>query len=275
MSKQSISQRVLLAGALFLCCCAPSQKQEQKAFSGSNKPEGTEKVSTAELRRLYEAAKSQYERRAVCLRAIDEGLIRRGAPVSAIDEIFGTRFASDLPTEEEAIRKSWILFAEQFSPPPAPNGQVTIAIGYVGWYMAFAYDRGGAIQNYFLTNLHKGMSSYEQVKEKSSVAELKRLYEDAKSEHERRAICLRAIDEGVIQVSGPQRVSTIDEIFGTRFASDLPTRKERLRSTSVNFTSALPGQDKSQAAANTGWFLAVKYDYNGDISNYYLTNIHD
>jgi len=83
---------------------------------------------------------------------------------------------------------------------------------------------------------------------------------------------LRAIDEGTIR-SGA-RVSVIDEIFGTRFASDLPTRKEALRSASIDFTPSVSSPDKSQAAANVGWFLVVDYAYDGNIEGYYLTNLH-
>src|SRR6266853_2033739 len=143
MNKQSVMPILLLSCILFLCCyCAPQKQGKQKSsVTESNQQENREKVLIAELRQLYDTAKSQYERRAVCLRAIDEGAIHRGGHVSAIDEIFSTHFASRMPTEKEAIRKTWILFADQFSPPPAPDGQVTEGVATVGWYMAFDYDK--------------------------------------------------------------------------------------------------------------------------------------
>src|SRR5438067_9910043 len=102
MNKQSTLPIVLLSCLLFLCC-ADAQKQggQKTAALKSNMLEENQKVSIAELKRLYEDAKSQYERRVVCLRAIDEGVIYRDAPVSIIDEVFGTRFATDLPSREE------------------------------------------------------------------------------------------------------------------------------------------------------------------------------
>jgi hypothetical protein len=276
MNKRPLVQAMLLVCALLLCCCAASQKQgEQKALPmNSTNSEEKQAASNADWRRLYEAAKSQSERRAVCLRAIDEGAIHRGVAVSAIDEIFGTRLASEPRSGNEAIRQGIVRFADQIVVPPGPSGKVESGVGYVGWYLALDYDRSGAIQNYYLTNLHKGMSSYEKVGKTLTVAELKQLYEAAKSESERRAVCLRAIDEGVIQVYGRGRVSTLDEIFGTRLASDLPTKKEREQKAAIDFSPAAPGPDNSRATANAGWFLAVEYDYNGDIANYYLTNLH-
>ena len=53
-------------------------------------------------------------------------------------------------------------------------------------------------------------------KEPISVVELKRLYDTAESERERRDVALQAIDEGVIQTFGPVNISTVDSIFGTR-----------------------------------------------------------
>jgi hypothetical protein len=112
----------------------------------------------------------------------------------------------------------------------------------------------------------------EGIDQKAAIVELKQLYEAARSEPERRAVCLRAIDEGVIRRNGP--VSSIDAVFGTRFASKLPTREEGISMATVDFVAVEPGPDKSEAAARKGWFMAVAYDYNGDIQNYYLTNLH-
>jgi hypothetical protein len=272
MYKLSTLGILLLSCALFLSCTA-SQKQggREASVQDASKPEEKQKVSVQELRRLYEAGKSQYERRAVCLRAIDEGLIRRGAPVSTIDEIFGTRFASDLPTKEETTRETLIKFADQFSPPPVPEGHVTQGVASVGWYIAIDYNYDGAIQNYFLTNLHKGNLSSVDENEVVSATELRRLYENAKSEDEKRQVCLRAIDGGAIRTL--RHVSSIDEIFGTHFANDLPTRKEGTRKASVDFGSSPGRADNSTKTAQVGWFLTVEYGDDGSLYNYSLSNM--
>jgi hypothetical protein len=100
---------------------------------------------------------------------------------------------------------------------------------------------------------------------------LKQLYDAAKSQYERRAVCLRAIDEGAIQTYQP--VSTIDEIFGTHFASTLPTRKESVRTVSIDLSPTATGADKSHAGANGGWFLVIDYASGDIIQSYYLTNL--
>lgn len=223
----------------------------------NSKGEVRPEPAVAELARLYQAAQTEQERRAVCLRAIDEGRISAGSPVATFDQTFGTHFAVKLPTEG-TVAKDLILFATQPKLPSRSDGRVE-AIADVGSYFAFDYDHQGNVQYYFLSNLHKGMSSRIISAETVSIAELKRLYDLAQSEAERRDIALRAIDEGVIRTFPHVHVSTLDAIFGTNLAS---TTKPATGI--INFTST-PG---------SGWLMAVDYDREGNITNYYLTNLH-
>jgi hypothetical protein len=249
---------------LFLCCGVGVPEKNEEVPPISAHEEGTKLApSVAELARLYKAANSEYERRAVCLRAIDEGLIRLGGHVSSIDEIFGTHFSSNLQKGNGAIAKDIILFATQISPTPAPGGR-PVGVDYVGWYMAVEYNDKGDIQNYYLTNLHKGNGS-ARVDGKVSISELRTLYVRAQTEFDRRAVCLRAIDEGALITY--RSVSPVDEIFGTHFASNLPVKKEAIRKANVEFSDP-------KAAAHSGWLLAIEYDTQGTLLNYYLTNIH-
>lgn len=283
MNKQSLSQISLLMSALLLCCCVDSQKQgAQNASSPElDRKEQKPKASIPELRQLYETAqsefkraalKSEYEQRAVCLRAIDEGAIRPGVHISLIDEIFGTNFTSRTPTEKGDIEKAAINFAPQYYQSPRQEGKVE-AIDYIGWYLAIDYDHDGNLQSYFLSNVHKGSGLVISVDKRTAlIAELKGLYQAAPSELERRALCLRAIDEGAIQPFGP--VSSVDEILGTRFASDLPARGEEARKASVDLAPPVSGSDNSGATPKAGWVLAVEYGDNGKLYHYSLTNIH-
>jgi hypothetical protein len=107
---------------------------------------------------------------------------------------------------------------------------------------------------------------------KQSATDLKQRYQRATTAVERRAVCLQAIDDGVIQRGGP--VSTVDEIFGTHFAQDLPTARERRRTAVIDFVTFVPSPDNSRAAPHLGWYLAVEYDPQGTIQNYYLSNLH-
>jgi hypothetical protein len=249
----------MIAAVALLCSCAVEKQKELPPVVRSS--EAKSQASTAELRDLYKAAKSEFERRAIALRAIDQGTIRPGVPVSNADEIFGTRFA-------QASSPGVVLFADQISVSPDPEGRAE-AVGYVGSYLDLTYDAKGIIQNYRISNLHKGFSGRTDGKEPVPVAELKQLYDRAKSETERRDVALRAIDDGVIQTFGPVKISTVDAIFSTHLASELPTKKHVTRNGIVDFSgNSSPGKNES------GWFLAVEYDYSGKINSYYLTNIH-
>lgn len=274
MRSKALSRATLFVAFFVFCSCVGGRRQEAERASASHSNQETELDSlTGGLRRLYEQARSESDRRAICLRAIDEGAVRQGGSITSIDAIFGTQFAADIPTEIQGHRKARILFADQPSHAPPDSGR---AFGFVGWYMSLEYDFKGTIQGYHLSNIHKGISSNELKKETSSVEELKRLYEAAKSEHEKRAVCLKAIDEGVIHTSGT--VSIIDQVFITHFASDLPGNKNKKRQAVVWFTSrAAPSPSQATAATvdnSTGWFMVVDYFYDGTIDNYYLTNMH-
>lgn len=249
----------MIAAVALLCSCAGEKQRELLPVVSSS--EAKSQASTAELRDLYKAAKSEHERRAIALRAIDQGTIRPGAPVSNTDEIFSTRFA-------QASSPGVVLFADQVSVLPNPAGRAE-AVGYVGSYLDLTYDAKGIIQSYRISNLHKGSSIRTDGKEPAPVAELKQLYDRAKSGAERRDVALRAIDEGIIQTFGPVKISTVDAIFSTHLASELPTKKQVTRTGIIDFSDkGSPGKNESD------WFLAVEYDYSGNISSYYLTNVH-
>lgn len=194
--------------------------------------------------------------------------------MSHLDEIFGTHFAGDLPNEKEAIRHAAILFADQPSLPPRPDARAE-GVSYLGSYMDIDYDSNGSIQNYYLSNLHKEGSRRTDGKEPMSVAELKRLYDMAKSERERRDVALKAIDEGVIQTFGPVNVSTVDAIFGTQLASQLPTKKEVKRTGTIDFASTTPTvvSKEGEGGESNSWFMSVEYYQDGSIANYYLSNV--
>jgi hypothetical protein len=153
MKNQLVLQITVLVSIPLLCFCASvKQGGEQKASTSQSKAEeGKKKVSISELKQLYEAATSEHERRAVCLRAIDEGVVHRGGPVASLDAVFGTHFAQELPTSRESLRIARINFGA-FTPSPVAS---EAAVGWAGWYLQFEYDTEGAITKYHLSNLHK------------------------------------------------------------------------------------------------------------------------
>ena len=155
VNKQTACLIVLLLSIPLSSSCAATQRdgrREAPTPISKSTPEEKQKVSITELKRLYGSATSEFERRAICLRAIDEGVIFRTGPISSIDEIFGTKFAADLPTKREIKRIAVIDFAVETKSAPSDD---TVARGHSGWFMVIEYDYNGDIQNYYLTNLHK------------------------------------------------------------------------------------------------------------------------
>jgi hypothetical protein len=222
----------------------------------------------SELKLRYQEAKSEETRRAVCLQAIDTGVISPGVSIAVIDAIAETHFASDLPTGD--TNREGVVYFFQLTPKPSPViGQTPAAGGHVGWYLSATYDHSGNVKSYYLSNIHKGHSSPSDTPP-TSVAELRQLYEKRKTAEDGRLICLRALDGRLIQTFGP--VSAIDGVFGTSFASQLPTRKEGKRIAKIDFVSPT-GSSEPVGTSASSWFLSVEYESAGTVRDYYLSNV--
>lgn len=102
------------------------------------------------LARAYRAARTESERRAVCLDAIDAGVVARGRPVTVVDAVFGTTYGKKLPPAGGGHETGIV----EFHPLPSPPSDA-VAAAHVGWYFAFEFDSSGKLQNYYLTNVHK------------------------------------------------------------------------------------------------------------------------
>ena len=102
------------------------------------------------LASAYRAARTESERRAVCLDAIDAGVVARGRSVAVVDAVFGTTYARKLPAAGGELEWGAVEF-HPLSPPP--NDAMSAA--RIGWYLAFEFDSTGSLQNYYLSNVHK------------------------------------------------------------------------------------------------------------------------
>jgi hypothetical protein len=102
------------------------------------------------LAKSYRAARTEFERRAVCLEAIDAGVVARGRSVGVVDAVFGTTWARKLPPAGRELEWGVVDF---HTLPPLPNNAMSAA--HIGWYLAFEFDSTGRLQNYYLSNLHK------------------------------------------------------------------------------------------------------------------------
>ena len=101
------------------------------------------------LAKAYRAARTESERRAICLDVIDAGVIARGHSVAVVDAIFGTNYAGKLPPGSE-LAAGVVDFH-----PPLLSGSDRVSSGSIGWYLAFKFDSAGRLENYYLSNLHK------------------------------------------------------------------------------------------------------------------------
>jgi hypothetical protein len=102
------------------------------------------------LAKAYRAARTESERRAVCLDAIDAGIVARGRSVAVVDAVFGTAYAKKLPPAGGGHEFGIV----EFHPLPAPPSDA-VGAAHVGWYFTFEFDSAGKLQNYYLTNVHK------------------------------------------------------------------------------------------------------------------------
>jgi hypothetical protein len=149
---------LMLGVVMLLSACGPGGKSLENAASpgllASPSQTQNQKNSASDWATLYRSAKTEEERRAICLQAIDQEAFHRASPVSTVDEIFGTKFASSLPSKQNDNQTGVVYFAEQ--PPARKTSDGLIEQNaYVGWYLVVEYDDTGTIRNYYLSNLHK------------------------------------------------------------------------------------------------------------------------
>jgi hypothetical protein len=266
-----LDKQVLLVSLLLVASAGAACKHvSEQAIPATDLNTTIQDPVVTNLAQMYRDAQDQFARRAVCLRAIDEGTIRPGVPIETIDQIFGTQFKGD---KGGLLSRNVYVSVIHFEPDKdVPQGPLPEARGFSGWFLAVYYDEDGILRNYLLSNIHKGFSQGEMGKTASPIAVLTQAYASAKTETERREICLRAIDEGVIRTWGDANISAIDTIFGTDLASKLPTKKQHERSSEVHFV--VPATQRAEVDRQAGWFLTVSFNYDGEITDYSLTNIH-
>jgi hypothetical protein len=97
----------------------------------------------------YQAAKTDNERRAICLEAVDQKVVARGSPLANVKEIFGQDFSENIGKDADGFSYGIVNFSKPI------KGALEASDFFVGWYMTVYYDKSGYIYKYYLTNLHK------------------------------------------------------------------------------------------------------------------------
>ena len=120
-------RRMLVTSAFFslciLCACASNKKAREQPtqsfplstaqhFPTSDQHQTDEEnhLLIMEFKRLYESAQSWQEKRDICIKAIDKGLIYRAGPVSVLDAIFNTKLSAPVAGKQYGVRWSRIHF---------------------------------------------------------------------------------------------------------------------------------------------------------------------
>jgi len=102
------------------------------------------------LAKAYRGAQTEFERRAVCIEAIDAGVIAVGRPLGVVDAIFGTSYAKKRRPPLHELETDTVEFYPL--PPPLRND---VQAAFVGWYFGFRFDSAGHLADYSLSNVHK------------------------------------------------------------------------------------------------------------------------
>ena len=79
------------------------------------------------LARAYREARTDFDRRTVCLEAIDAGLVARGHSVAVVDAVFGTTYAKRLPPPGGELEWGTVDF--HLLPPPATRWRPPTSVG--------------------------------------------------------------------------------------------------------------------------------------------------
>ena len=98
----------------------------------------------------YRAAVSEKAKMAVCIEAIDAGLIKHGTPIQTIDWMFGSTLAKNIPVERDRTQKGAINFARQ-----REARSEAVANPYVGWFLGVEFNSEGRVIRYCLSNSPK------------------------------------------------------------------------------------------------------------------------
>jgi hypothetical protein len=108
-------------------------------------------ASPDELAKAYRSAKDPIERRDVCLRAIDEGVLKQGVPLSVVTDLVGSDF--DMKLEKSDGSGYGIVGFAYPSVSDLPNPP-SRAAGLSGWFLVVEFVRPKQVVYYWLTNVH-------------------------------------------------------------------------------------------------------------------------
>jgi len=94
---------------------------------------------------------SGQERRNVCIKYIDEGVLKRGTSLQEVQKAFGPFFRLTGGKTDQGLKIGLVQFEEVTRGSTPEEGSA----GYTGWYLVIHFSGAGIVDYYYLTNLHK------------------------------------------------------------------------------------------------------------------------
>jgi hypothetical protein len=113
-------------------------------FSSANAAEKLDQFAAA-----YAGAKTEAQKRLVCIEAIDAGVVRGGVSIDVLKRVFGPDF-EDFGMDSRSNRLAMVNFVA-----PWRSTNALVSDVYRGWYLAVSYMADGAVLTYHLSNLGK------------------------------------------------------------------------------------------------------------------------
>jgi hypothetical protein len=98
----------------------------------------------------YKQCKVEAEKRALCVEALDEGVIGTGTPIADIKRVFQKDFEEcglDANGKDNAAIVHFV--------PPLRSTNSLVSDLWRGWYLALTYNKDGIVMTYYITNMGK------------------------------------------------------------------------------------------------------------------------
>jgi hypothetical protein len=105
----------------------------------------------------YKQAKTEIQKRTVCIDLIDADLLYEGANIDEIEQVFKNDF-EDMGTDDRGNRIAIVHFV----PPTRSTNQIASDIS-TGWFLSMSFQKNGTIVHYSLSNEGKQRSMILQI----------------------------------------------------------------------------------------------------------------
>ena len=97
----------------------------------------------------YRKAKTEFQKRDVCIALIDAGVLYDGSPIADVKKVFQQDFLDQGPADHVNDRLTMVDFV-----PPKHSTDTRVSTFETGWYLSITYrETDGSVVRYCLSNL--------------------------------------------------------------------------------------------------------------------------